>query len=324
MIDSKSIFSISNEEQFRSCALELFRFQAERCQPYHDYISLLGIDPYKIEAIEEIPFLPIELFKSSDVYCGEEAPEIIFTSSNTGSTVASRHMMASLDIYRKAFTHAFEKFYGETKKWSIYGLLPNYLEREGSSLVYMVDTLIKECGSGGFYLNNYEQLINDMEHDPKPKILLGVSYALWDVAEQYAPKLKDTIIMETGGMKGRRRELSKSELHKILCDGFGVEAIHSEYGMAELTSQAYSKGAGVFYTPSWMRVLVRDVNDPFDHTPQGMRGGIDIIDLANISSCAFIQTQDMGRVLPDGGFMVDGRIAGSDIRGCNLLVHNII
>lgn len=324
MYEVKEIFDIGTEEQFRRCALELFRFQAERCQPYHDYISLLGIDPYKIEAIEEIPFLPIELFKSSDVYCGEGKPEVIFTSSNTGSTLPSRHMMASLDTYRESFTRAFEDFYGKVEDWSIYGLLPNYLEREGSSLVYMVDTLIKRCGSGGFYLNNYEQLIRDIEGDPKPKILLGVSYALWDVAEQYAPKLKDTIIMETGGMKGRRRELSKSELHKILCDGFGVEAIHSEYGMAELTSQAYSKGAGIFYTPRWMRVMVRDVNDPFDHAPQGMRGGIDIIDLANFWSCAFIQTQDIGRLLPDGGFMIDGRIAGSDIRGCNLLVHNII
>lgn len=324
MYEVKEIFDIGTEEQFRRCALELFRFQAERCQPYHDYISLLGIDPYKIEAIEEIPFLPIELFKSSDVYCGEGKPEVIFTSSNTGSIVPSRHMMASLDTYRESFTRAFEDFYGKVEDWSIYGLLPNYLEREGSSLVYMVDTLIKRCGSGGFYLNNYEQLIRDIEGDPKPKILLGVSYALWDVAEQYAPKLRDTIIMETGGMKGRREELTKSELHKILCEGFGVEAIHSEYGMAELTSQAYSKGAGIFYTPRWMRVMVRDVNDPFDHAPQGMRGGIDIIDLANFSSCAFIQTQDIGRLLPDGGFMIDGRIAGSDIRGCNLLVHNII
>ena len=323
MFDAKQIFNIENEEQFISCALELFRYQAEHCEPSRRYLELMGINPATINHIEDIPFLPIELFKSSDVYCGECAPEIIFTSSNTGSTVPSRHMMASLEHYREAFTRAFKEFYGEPCNWSIYGLLPNYLEREGSSLVYMVDTLIKECGSGGFYLNNYEQLIRDIESDPKPKILLGVSYALWDVAEQYAPKLKNTIIMETGGMKGRRKELTKSELHKILCDGFGVEAIHSEYGMAELTSQAYSKGGGLFYAPRWMRVLVRDVNDPFDHRPNGMRGGIDIIDLANTSSCAFIQTQDMGRVLEDGGFIIEGRIAGSDIRGCNLLIHNM-
>ena len=324
MINAERIFNIESEEQFARCALELFRCQAVHCEPYRRYLELMAIDPTQIVRIEDIPFLPIELFKSCDVYCGDTAPEIIFTSSNTGSTVASRHLMASLETYREAFTRAFEQFYGRAEQWSIYGLLPNYLEREGSSLVYMVDTLIKRCGSGGFYLNNYEQLIEDIERDPKPKILLGVSYALWDVAEKYAPKLKNTIIMETGGMKGRREELSKSELHKILCEGFGVESIHSEYGMAELTSQAYSKGGGIFYTPSWMRVMVRDVNDPFDHAPQGMRGGIDIIDLANTSSCAFIQTQDIGRLLSDGGFMVEGRIAGSDIRGCNLLVHDIL
>ena len=323
MFDTKSIFSIESKEQFERCALELFRYQAEHCEPYRRYLELMANDPADIKCVEEIPFLPIELFKSSDVYCGNGEPEIIFTSSNTGSTVPSRHMMASIAVYREAFTRAFTQFYGEPKQWSIYGLLPNYLEREGSSLVYMVDKLIKECGSGGFYLNNYEQLISDIAKDPKPKILLGVSYALWDVAEQYAPKLEKTIIMETGGMKGRRKELSKSELHKILCDGFGVEAIHSEYGMAELTSQAYSKGGGLFYAPRWMRVLVRDVNDPFDHNPSGMRGGIDIIDLANVSSCAFIQTQDMGRVMENGGFIIEGRIAGSDIRGCNLLIHNM-
>jgi hypothetical protein len=206
----------------------------------------------------------------------------------------------------------------------VYGLLPNYLEREGSSLVYMVDSLIKQCGSGGFYLHDYEKLIADMAADSKPKILLGVSYALWDLAEKYAPKLHDTVVMETGGMKGRREEISKRELHEILCRGFGVEHIHSEYGMAELTSQGYSAGEGVFRTPAWMRVLVRDVNDPFDHKPEGMRGGIDIIDLANLTSCAFIQTQDVGRVAKDGSFMIEGRIAGSDIRGCNLLVHNIL
>lgn len=267
--------------------------------------------------------LPIELFKSEDVYSGENPPEIVFTSSNTGSTVASRHLMASLEGYRRTFLAAFERFYGDPSGWSIYGLLPSYLEREGSSLVFMVDELIRRAGSGGFYLNDYERLIADMEADAKPKILLGVSYALWDLAEQYAPKLRDTIVMETGGMKGRRKEIAKSELHEILCRGFGVERIHSEYGMAELTSQAYSSGDGIFRAPGWMRVLVRDVNDPFDHNPAGMRGGIDIIDLANIHSCAFIQTQDMGRVFEDGSFMIEGRIAGSDIRGCNLLVHDM-
>lgn len=324
MLDIDTILKISTTEEFERCALALFRHQAKECEPYRRYIELLGIDAEAVEHIIDIPFLPVELFKSEDVYCAATPPEVIFTSSNTGSTTPSRHMMSSIEAYRKSFTAAFEAFYGAIEGWSIYGLLPNYLERNGSSLVYMVDSLIKQCGRGGFYLYDYEQLIADMAADERPKILLGVSYALWDLAERYAPKLQNTVVMETGGMKGRRKEISKHELHKILCDGFGVERIHSEYGMAELTSQAYSTGEGLFYAPKWMRILVRDVNDPFDHKPEGMRGGIDIIDLANISSCAFIQTQDMGRLADDGGFVIEGRIAGSDIRGCNLLVHNIL
>lgn len=324
MITINDILDIDTPEEFSARALNLFRLQAEHCAPYRRYIELLKIAPATITRVEDIPMLPIELFKSEDVYSGEGTPEIIFTSSNTGSTVASRHLMASAEDYRKTFLAAFTQFYDDPSKWSIYGLLPNYLEREGSSLVFMVDELIRRAGSGGFYLNDYERLIADMEADDKPKILLGVSYALWDLAERYAPKLSDTIIMETGGMKGRRKEISKRELHDILCRGFGVEAIHSEYGMAELSSQAYSTGEGIFRAPAWMRVLVRDINDPFDHTPQGMRGGIDIIDLANISSCAFIQTQDMGELYPDGSFKIEGRIAGSDIRGCNLLVHDLL
>lgn len=323
MITIDDILHITSPEAFASRALELFRYQAAKCAPYRRYVELLGIDPRTIERIEDIPMLPIELFKSEDVYCGDSAPEVIFTSSNTGSTVASRHMMASLEDYRRTFTTAFSEFYGDPAKWSIYGLLPSYLEREGSSLVYMVNELIQRAGSGGFYLNDYTRLIADMDNDSKPKILLGVSYALWDLAEQHAPQLHNTIVMETGGMKGRREEISKSELHAILCKGFGLNKIHSEYGMAELSSQAYSSGEGIFRAPKWMRVLVRDVNDPFDHNPVGGRGGIDIIDLANIHSCAFIQTQDMGRVLADGSFTIEGRIAGSDIRGCNLLVHDM-
>ena len=320
---SDKIFAISTEEEFSQLALEVFRFQAQRCAPYRQYVELLGVDPTCVSRVEDIPFLPIELFKLRDVYCGNAEPEKVFTSSSTTGQTPSRHMMQSLALYEQAFTRAFEQFYGAAEQWGIYGLLPNYLAREGSSLVYMVDELIKRAGSGGFYLNDYERLIADMESDPKPKILLGVSYALWDLAEQYAPKLRDTIVMETGGMKGRRKELSKSELHDILCRGFGVDTIHSEYGMAELTSQAYSRGEGLFEPPQWMRVLVRDVNDPMDHSPAAMRGGVDIIDLANIWSCAFIRTQDMGRVFDDGRFMLEGRIAGSDIRGCNLLVHNL-
>ena len=318
---SEKIFSISSDAEFEVAALELFRRQAEQCPPYSEYISLLGVNPAEVNRVEDIPFMPIEFFKWRDVYCGEGKPEKVFTSSNTGGTVASRHMMQSLALYEQAFTRAFEQFYGATEGWSIYGLLPNYLQREGSSLVYMVDRLIARCGSGGFYLDEYEKLIADMAADTKPKILLGVSYALWDLAEQYAPKLENTIVMETGGMKGQREELPKSEFHKILTEAFGVEKIHSEYGMAELTSQAYSSGDGVFRAPAWMRVVVRDVNNPLKMLPAGSRGAVSIIDLANISSCAFIATQDVGRTFADGTFMIEGRLSGADIRGCNLLVQ---
>lgn len=318
---SEEIFSISTDAEFERVALELFRHQAERCAPYKEYLALLGVNAQQVERVEDIPFLPIELFKVRDVYCGDAEPEKVFTSSNTGGTVASRHMMQSLALYEQAFTRAFEQFYGAAEGWSIYGLLPNYLQREGSSLVYMVDRLIARCGSGGFYLDEYEKLIADMEADAKPKILLGVSYALWDLAEQYAPKLENTIVMETGGMKGQREELPKAEFHKILTTAFGVEKIHSEYGMAELTSQGYSSGDGVFRAPRWMRVVVRDVNNPLKMLPAGSRGAVSIIDLANISSCAFIATQDVGRTFEDGSFMIEGRLSGADIRGCNLLVQ---
>lgn len=318
---SDKIFSLSSEEEFEAVALELFRRQAVMCEPYKQYVELLGVNPAEVNRVEDIPFLPIEFFKWRDVYCGEGEPEKVFTSSNTGGTVASRHMMQSLALYERAFTAAFEQFYGLAEGWSIYGLLPNYLQREGSSLVYMTDRLIQSCGSGGFYLDEYEKLIADISADPKPKILLGVSYALWDLAEQYAPKLNNTIVMETGGMKGQREELSKAEFHKILCSAFGVEKIHSEYGMAELTSQAYSSGDGVFHAPGWMRVVVRDVNNPLKMLPAGSRGAVSIIDLANVWSCAFIATQDVGRTFEDGSFMIEGRLSGSDIRGCNLLVQ---
>ena len=321
MIFSDKIFSIHTDEEFCEVALELFRWQAERCAPYKQYLSLLGINPSAITAIEQIPFLPIELFKSHDIYCGDGEPEKVFTSSSTTGMIPSRHMMQSLKHYERTFTAAFEHFYGAAEGWSIYGLLPNYLQREGSSLVYMVDSLLKRCGSGGFYLDEYEQLLADMKADPKPKILLGVSYALWDLAERYAPKLTNTIVMETGGMKGRREELSKEEFHKILTSAFGVDTIHSEYGMAELTSQGYSKGQGIFRSPAWMRVVVRDVNNPLKMLPAGSRGAISIIDLANISSCAFISTQDVGRTFANGEFMIEGRLTGADIRGCNLLVQ---
>ena len=321
MIGIDDIVSIGSEAEFSAAALALFRFQAERCEPYRRYVELLGINPAEVSCIEDIPFLPIELFKSHTIYCGEGEPEVVFTSSSTTGQTPSRHPMAQLSIYERAFTEAFRTFYGPAEQYGIYALLPSYLQRKGSSLIYMADRLIAEAGSGGFYLDEYEKLIADMEADPKPKILLGVSYALWDLAERYAPKLHNTVVMETGGMKGYREEIPKEELHRILCEGFGVERIHSEYGMAELTSQAYSSGEGIFRAPQWMKILVRDINDPFCLLPAGARGGVNIIDLANIYSCAFIETQDVGRTFADGSFAIEGRIDRSEIRGCNLLVQ---
>ena len=315
------IFLIGSEAEFEREALRLFRHQAEHCAPYAEYVRLLGVEPSQVQRVEDIPMLPIEIFKSHKVYCGKQEPQMTFTSSATTGMVQSRHYVEDIALYERAFTEAFRHFYGDERECSIYALLPSYLEREGSSLVYMAERLIAQCGGGGFYLHDYEKLLNDMSHDPNPKILLGVTYALLDLAENYAPKLENTVVMETGGMKGRRKELPKSELHKVLCSAFGVERIHSEYGMAELMSQAYSSGEGLFRTPRWMKVLVRDVNNPFRRLPSGRRGGLDIIDLANRSSCAFIATEDMGVRYDDGSFRIEGRISQSDIRGCNLLVQ---
>ena len=315
------IFKIGTDADFEREALHLFRYQAEHCAPYAEYIRLLGVDVATVHRVEDIPMLPIAIFKSHKVYCGKAEPQMVFTSSATTGMIQSRHYVADLALYERSFKEAFRHFYGDLKECSIYALLPSYLEREGSSLVYMAEKLIEECSGGGFYLHDYEKLLRDMARDDNPKILLGVTYALLDLAENYAPHLEHTVVMETGGMKGKRKELPKSELHRILCSAFGVDRIHSEYGMAELMSQAYSFGDGLFRTPKWMRVLVRDVNNPFARLADGRRGGLDVIDLANRDSCAFIATQDMGIRYADGSFRIEGRISQSDIRGCNLLVQ---
>ncbi len=314
-------WNIVSEQEFEREALELFRFQAEHCAPFREYLGLVGCDVEAVQSLSEVRYMPIELFKSRDVYCATTPPAKIFTSSATTGSIPSRHMMSDLGIYEAAFTAGFEHFYGAVEQWGIYGLLPSYLEREGSSLIYMVDKLIEKAGSGGFYLHNHDQLLEDMAADPKPKILLGVSYALLDLVESHSPKLERTVVMETGGMKGRREELLKERLHELLSHGFGVDKIHSEYGMAELTSQAYSRGGNSFMAPPWMRVSLREVNDPFSFsTAAGSRGAINIIDLASRYSCAFIETQDMGQLLPGGEFTLEGRVESSEVRGCNLLV----
>lgn len=320
MIDTKSIFSIATQADFDRMTLEVFRFQAEACAPYREYLELLGVDPAAVECPKQIPFLPIELFKSHRVYCGSNPPQQIFTSSSTTGQTPSRHYVADLRIYEEAFTRSFELFYGPAEQTAIYALLPNYLEREGSSLIYMVEGLIRR-GGGGFYLYDHDALLRDMEAHQGKKILLGVSYALWDLAEEQRGALHDVIVMETGGMKGRREELPREEFHRLLCDAFGVQSIHSEYGMAELMSQAYSDGNGIFRTPPWMRICVRDLNDPFRLLPNGATGGVNLIDLANLYSCSFLQTQDLGKLYDDGSFRILDRISGSEIRGCNLLVQ---
>ncbi len=352
MLTIDTILKISTPLEFEQAALEIFRFQARHCPPYRQYLEAAGIEPASVKKAAEIPFLPIELFKTHRVYCGGAEPETVFTSSSTGGganahggfddkrnytpqpsgttpppsqniTVGggeSRHYVALVADYEKSYTHAFELFYGPVADWSVYALLPSYLEREGSSLVRMADGLITRGRAGGFYLYDHDKLMRDMTADGGKKILLGVSYALLDLAERDEKLPAGTVVMETGGMKGRREEMPKEKMHEILRQAFGLREIHSEYGMAELMSQAYSAGRGVFRTPPWMRVSVRDLSDPFDVSKAG-RGGINIIDLANLSSCAFIQTQDLGTVAPDGSFTIDGRIARADVRGCNLLVQ---
>lgn len=320
MPDINNILAISSGAEFESAALELFAFQAKHCQPYKEYIAGLGLEPDKIKRVADIPFLPIEVFKSRRVYSFDTEPGIVFTSSTTGGGKPSCHYMRDVEDYEKTFRAAFRHFYGEPSKWGIYALLPGYLEREGSSLIYMAKDLI-EAGRGGFYLHDHDKLLKDISADKGPKILLGVSYALLDVAEKHSPDLSGTVIMETGGMKGKRDEIPKDEFHKLLCKAFSVKEIHSEYGMAELTSQAYSHSTGMFAAPPWMKVVIRDLNDPFEILSAGRTGGINIIDLANISSCAFIQTQDIGVIDEAGDFAVLGRADRSEIRGCNLLVQ---
>lgn len=320
MLETRRIFELGDGADFDVLALEVFRYQAARCEPYREYLELLEVDPAGVKAVEEIPFLPIELFKTRRIYAHDRAPEQVFTSSSTSGQTPSRHYVASLALYEEAFTRAFERFYGPADEVALFALLPSYLEREGSSLIYMADRLIAR-GGGGFYLNDQEKLLRDLAACPKKKILLGVSYALWDLAERHPGALEDTVIMETGGMKGRREELPREAFHALLQQAFGVSSVHSEYGMAELLSQAYSAGGGLFYAPPWMRVLVRDLNDPFEMLPTGRTGGVNIIDLANLYSCSFLQTADLGVTYADGAFRVLGRITGSEIRGCNLLVQ---
>jgi len=324
-MDNSSIFDINSESAFAEKALELFKFQFEENPVYRSFCDLLYIHPSDVQKLEDIPFLPIEFFKTHKVVSSTKDIQETFTSSGTTGSVVSQHHVADLDIYKKSFQKGFAHFYGNIEDYAVLALLPSYLEREGSSLVYMVEGMIQESKhpKSGFYLNNLDalkQTLLELETSRQKTLLIGVSYALLDLVEFHQFELKHTIIMETGGMKGRRKELIKSELHRILKKGFGVNTIHSEYGMTELLSQAYSKGNGLFSTPPWMKVLVRDPEDALTILEEKKSGGINIIDLANINSCAFIATQDLGKIHTNGTFEVLGRFDQSDIRGCNLMV----
>lgn len=323
---SQEIFRVADDKSFTEAALEIFRFQATECSVYRQFINLLGRDPDKVSNIYDIPFLPVTFFRDHLVISGSAEPQKIFVSSGTTGMKLSRHSVCDLSLYDRSLELAFGHFYGDPGQYAIMGLLPSYLEREGSSLVYMVNRLIELSGNklGGFFLNEYDALLKavDIARGAGLKILIfGVTFALLDFAEKHPCDLGDVIIMETGGMKGKRREIIREEVHKILKEAFKVNTVHSEYGMTELLSQAYSKADGLFSTPPWMKVLIRDSHDPSSHTADaGAAGGISVIDLANIYSCAFIATSDLGRMHEGGLFEVLGRFDDADIRGCNLLV----
>lgn len=312
---------------FEAVALEVFRYQFNNNTFYRRFCELQGASPATVTSIFDVPFLPIEFFKQQTIYSYSQEPEIVFTSSGTTGSITSRHPVAKLSLYKESFLRAFRSFYGDEKEWTFLALLPSYLEREGSSLVVMADELIRRSSyqESGFYLHNYHELAQQLavlSRQPQRKVLLlGVTYALLDLAEQFPQSLHHIVVMETGGMKGKRKEMVREELHRTLKTAFNIPFIHSEYGMTELLSQAYSKGNGVFESPAWMRVLIREMNDPLAYVEAGKTGGINIIDLANKYSCSFLATSDLGKQHTSNQFEILGRFDFSDVRGCNLMVE---
>jgi hypothetical protein len=332
LVSNSDLFSISNQKQFEKIALKTFRYQYENNLVYQEFCDLLNTNVQKVKTLQQIPFLPIQFFKSHAVVSNNETPQAIFTSSGTTGMTTSQHLVTDVSLYEESYRIGFSQFYGNIENYVVLALLPSYLEREGSSLIYMVDDLIQLSNQpeSGFYLNNHDELIEKLialDNAGQNVILIGVTYALLDLIE-YSQSISfplwglggSTIIMETGGMKGKRKEMIREELHQQLCAGFGVSSIHSEYGMTELLSQAYSLGEGVFECPSWMQILIRDTEDALSYITNGKTGGINVIDLANRNSCSFIATQDLGKKYANGTFEVLGRFDNSDIRGCNLMV----
>jgi phenylacetate-coenzyme A ligase PaaK-like adenylate-forming protein len=322
---SERIFSSDSGRSFSNTALEIFRFQSENNPVYRNFLDSLGKRHKEVHTLEEIPYLPVEFFRTQKVVTAKMSSAIVFESSGTTTSEPGRHYVVSPELYETSFLRTFRMFYGEPSDYLIAGLLPSYIERSNSSLVYMVNTLIKYSLNplSGFYMSKTGDLIKSIRgaiSEGRKVLLLGVSFALLDLAEKHSPDLHGAIVMETGGMKGRRVEITRTELHEILKEHFNVHSIHSEYGMTELLSQAYSSGEGIFYTPPWMKVLIRDPQDPLSIIGKtGVTGGINIIDLANLYSCSFIATGDLGSLRDDGGFEVIGRFDNSEIRGCNLL-----
>jgi phenylacetate-coenzyme A ligase PaaK-like adenylate-forming protein len=321
------VFKILSQKEFQETALEIFQFQADNNLVYKEFIFNLGIKPESVKSLDKIPFLPVEFFRNHKVVTGNSSVETIFESSGTTGMTTSRHYIFDLSIYEESFFSGFKYFYGEPGEYFFAGLLPSYIERGNSSLVYMVDRLINTSSDlqSGFFKDEVGKLIttlNTVKNENRKGIIIGVSFALLDLAENHSPDLSGIIVIETGGMKGRRKEITREEMHSILKTGLNIEAVHSEYGMTELLSQAWSKGNGIFYCPPWMKIIIRDPGDPLsilDHFRT--MGGINVIDLANINSCSFIATNDLGKLHEDGGFEVLGRFDSSDIRGCNLLAE---
>ncbi len=325
MINPQDIFTISSQKQFEKIALKVFRSQYENNTVYREFCEFLKVEKHTVKSLEKIPFLPVQFFKSHDVISTSEAIQETFTSSGTTGMITSKHLVTDVSLYEQSYRLAFSEFYGNIEDYTVLALLPSYLERSGSSLIYMVKDLIELSNNehSGFYLHNYDELIAkliELDSSGQNVILIGVTYALLDLIEKQNFQLKNTIIMETGGMKGKRKEIIREELHSILSKGFGVSNIHSEYGMTELLSQAYSLGNGIFECPSWMQILVRDTEDALTYVDFGKTGGVNVIDLANINSCSFIATQDLGKKYSNNSFEILGRFDNSDIRGCNLMV----
>lgn len=326
------VFSLDNDQDFEALGIEIFKHQAREVPVYREFVRLLRVNPNQVKSLQEIPFLPIEFFKSQKVFWpNDQVPEVIFTSSGTTGMQTSQHGVFKKELYEKSYNLAFQQFYGNPQDLVILALLPNYQERTGSSLIFMVDDLLKQSKQpeSGYFLYNHEELAQTLlklKDSGKKVLLIGVSFALLDFVEKHPLNFPELIVMETGGMKGKRKELIREELHEILKKGFGVASIHSEYGMTELLSQAYSSGQGIFSTPPWMKIFIRDIHDHFSQLPIGKTGGINVIDLANLYSCSFIATQDLGKLKSEGDgktstFEILGRFDHSDIRGCNLMVN---